>query len=153
MFRLFKKYEKDEQVRSRLMRLCKKGDYGICSPPMDANVAIDELKNFFLGEDWCVGMPIGHEQIITEIVYQIETKYKRLKATNEQVWSRLLNLCKEGDYGICPPPMDANVAIDELKNFFLGEDWYVSMPIGHEQAITEIVCQIETKHKRLKATI
>ena len=48
---------------------------------MDANVAIDELQEIFLGEDWYVSMPIGREQIITEIVYQIETKYRDLKAT------------------------------------------------------------------------
>ena len=76
----------------------------------------------------------------------------RKHETDEQIWERLLKLCKEGDYGICPPPMDANVAINELQNFFLGKDWYVSLPIGHEQVITEIVYQIETKHKRLKAT-
>ena len=47
---------------------------------MEANVAINELRDFFLGKDWYVSMPIGHEQVIAEIVYQIETKYKRLKA-------------------------------------------------------------------------
>ena len=81
MFRLFRKHETDEQIKARLLKLCKEGDYGICPPPMDANVAIKELSNFFLGEDWYVSMPIGHEQVIAEIVYQIETKYKRLKAT------------------------------------------------------------------------
>lgn len=81
MFGLFCEHETDEEIRARLSKLCKEGDYGICPSPMDANVAINELQNFFLGEDWYVSMPIGHEQVIAEIVYQIETKYKRLKAT------------------------------------------------------------------------
>lgn len=80
MFRLFCKHETDEQIKQRLLKLCKDGDYGVCPPPMDANIAINELQNFFLGEDWHVSMSLGREQIITEIVYQIETKYKGLKA-------------------------------------------------------------------------
>ena len=46
----------------------------------NVNSAISELTDFFLGKDWYTSMPIGHEQIITEIVYEIETKYKKLKA-------------------------------------------------------------------------
>lgn len=81
MSRLFREHETDEQIRKRLLKLCKEGDYGSCPPPMDADVAIRELQNFFLGEDWCVALSISHEQAITEIVYQIETKCKRLRAT------------------------------------------------------------------------
>lgn len=81
MFRIFRKHETDEEIKERLLKLCKKGDYGMCPPPMDANVAINELADFFLGEDWYSSMPIGQEQIIAEIVYSIETKHKNLKAT------------------------------------------------------------------------
>lgn len=82
MFRLFRKHEPlepvetDEQISERLLKLCEDGDYGLCPPPMDAKVAIVELSQFFLGEDWCVCMPLSPEQVISEIVYQIETKYK-----------------------------------------------------------------------------
>ena len=40
MFRKLFKHETDEQIRERLLKLCKEGDYGIRSPPMCANVAI-----------------------------------------------------------------------------------------------------------------
>ncbi len=155
MFKLFRRPETDQQIKERVLKLCKKGDYDICPPSMNANVAIDELKNFFLGEDWYVVMPIGHEQVITEIVCAIEMKCKAFtsfhkRETDKQIQERISKLCKNGDYAICPQPMNANVAINELKNFFLGEDWYVVMPIEHEQVITEIVYAIETKYKRLK---
>ena len=82
MFKAFRKHEEtDEQIRERLLSLCKEGDYGTCPAPMDANVAINELKDFFLGKDWCVSTSVGHEQVIAEIVFQIETKYKRFRAT------------------------------------------------------------------------
>lgn len=82
MFRLFRKHEPlepvetNEQISERLLKLCEDGDYGLCPPPMDADVAINELTTFFLGEDWCVCMPLSREQVISEIVYQIETTYK-----------------------------------------------------------------------------
>lgn len=62
---------------------------------------------------------------------------------NDKNRDRLLNLAKDGDYGICPPPMDANMAFNELCNFFLGADWYCAMPVGHEQVITEALYEIE----------
>ena len=135
MFKLFRRPETDQQIKERVLKLCKKGDYDICPPSMNANVAIDELKNFFLGEDWYVVMPF--------------TSFHK-RETDKQIQERISKLCKNGDYAICPQPMNANVAINELKNFFLGEDWYVVMPIEHEQVITEIVYAIETKYKRLK---
>lgn len=135
MFRLFRKHETDEQVKERLLKLCKEGDYGICPHPMEANVAINELRDFFLGKDWYSSFADGNKPTFSEIVYQIET---RCKSKKDDSVTRL-------------PLKDADVAINELQEFFLGEGWYVSMPIGHEQVIAEIVYQIETRYKRLKA--
>lgn len=133
MFRLFRKHETDEEIRERLLKLCKEGDYGICPPPMEANVALNELRDFFLGKDWYSSFADGSKPTFSEIVYQIETRCKSKKAVK---YAQLTN---------------ANSAISALQEFFLGKDWYVSMPIGHEQIIAEIVYQIETKYKRLKA--
>lgn len=78
--------------------------------------------------------------------------------TNDQISERLLKLCEEGDYGICPPPMKASVAINELCNFFLGRDWYSSFPEANKPSISEIVHEIEKRHtlkflrKRLSAS-
>lgn len=75
---------------------------------------------------------------------------KRISKKNkEENIDRLLSLCNEGDYGICPPPMDANVAVKELAEFFLGPNWYISSPIGWEQSITEIVLEIESRYSFL----
>jgi hypothetical protein len=56
---------------------------------------------------------------------------------------RILSLTEDGD---CPPPMKAEVAMNELCRYFLGEDWR-DMPFSAEQIITEIVYEIETSHK------
>lgn len=67
---------KNKETLERLLKLTNGKDYGICSPPMKAQVAINELCRYFLGEDWYTVMPVSNEQVNTEIVYEIETKYK-----------------------------------------------------------------------------
>lgn len=60
---------------------------------------------------------------------------------------RIKKLCKPGDYGIFNPPMDAQVALDELCHYLLGPDWYDSSGCtAREQINTEIVCQIEKRY-------
>lgn len=61
----------------RILSLCEEGDYGLCVPPMKPQVALDELCNYILGEDWCVDMPYSQNQVNTEIVIAIESKLKR----------------------------------------------------------------------------
>jgi hypothetical protein len=74
----------------------------------------------------------------------MKAKYK------DDVASRISNLTEKGNYGICPPPMKAQVAVNELCRYLLGEDWYTTMPLGIEQCNTEIVYAIEKKYKRIK---
>ena len=52
-------------------------DCGIFSPPMEAQMAVDFLKQYLLGEDWYCVNPISTKQINTEIVHQILWKYSR----------------------------------------------------------------------------
>lgn len=67
----------------------------------------------------------------------------RMKFDPEHIKS----LCKPGDYGIFNPPMDAQVALQELCHYLLGPDWYdTSGCTNQEQINTEIVCQIEKKY-------
>lgn len=77
-FNKFKK-ESDAETRKRVLSLAKDIDCGMFSPPMDAQVALNELKDHLLGEDWYVVDPMSTEQINTNIVYEIERKYKRVK--------------------------------------------------------------------------
>lgn len=69
------------------------------------------------------------------------------KETNEEIAERILKLAKPGDYGIFPPPMEAQVAVNELCRFFLGEDYWTIVNTN-EQANTEIVYEIECNYKR-----
>ena len=75
--------------------------------------------------------------------------YKNRKETNEDIANRILSLAEPGDYGIFPPPMDAQVALNELCRFFLGDDWYCVLPIHTGQVNTEIVYEIESKYKKV----
>jgi hypothetical protein len=61
--------------KERLLALTDGNDYGICCPPMKAQVALDELCGFFLGDDWCTVMPLSRGQINTEMVVMIEELY------------------------------------------------------------------------------
>lgn len=71
-----KKKESSEELRNRISKLCKNEDCGLCSSSMDAQVALNELSRYLLGENWYTTMPLSQEQVNTEIVYAIEQKYK-----------------------------------------------------------------------------
>lgn len=74
-----KQMKKDEETRERLLKLTDGKDYGLCSPPMDAQVALNELCRYFLGEGWYTTMPESQKQVNSAIVYEIETSYKGYK--------------------------------------------------------------------------
>lgn len=77
-------------------------------------------------------------------------KHHKRKETNEDIKNRILNLAQKGEYGVLPPPIDAQVALDELCRFFLGNDWYTTNAICTTQVNTEILYEIECKYKNLK---
>ena len=77
---LFRRKETNKEIAERLIKLTDGKDYGIFSPPMKAQVAVDEVCRYFLGEDWYSVNPLCAEQINTEIVYEIECKFKKYKA-------------------------------------------------------------------------
>jgi hypothetical protein len=52
----------------------------------------------------------------------------------------------EKDYGIFPPPTEAQEGLNVLIKHFLGEDWYTANPINQEQANTEAIYQILSKY-------
>jgi len=70
---------KQQAFRERILNLTDGKEYGICSPPMNAQVAVNELCRYFLGENWYTAMPESQEQVNTEIVFEIEEKYKGYK--------------------------------------------------------------------------
>lgn len=76
MIRLFKIKETDAEMRNRVLGLAKPIDCGILPPPMDAQVAMNELTKHLLGDDFYIVNPVNAEQANTEIVYKIERMYK-----------------------------------------------------------------------------
>lgn len=50
-------------------------DYGMCDPPLEAQKAINFLRDYLLGEDWYIAMPENTKQINTAIVYDILSEY------------------------------------------------------------------------------
>lgn len=77
--KIFKKKETNKEIAKRLLRLTDGKDYGIFAPPMKAQIAVNELCRYFLGKDWYSLNPISTEQINTEIVYEIERKFRKYK--------------------------------------------------------------------------
>ena len=74
-----KRKETDNELKNRILDLTNGKDYGLCSPPMKAQTAVNELCRYFLGEDWYCAMPMNCEQVNTNIVYEIESRYKGYK--------------------------------------------------------------------------
>lgn len=54
------------------------------------------------------------------------------------------------DYGIFPPPTEAQEGLNILIKHFLGEDWYTANPISQEQVNTEAIYQILENHPKKK---
>lgn len=74
---IFKRKETNKEIGERLFKLTDQKDYGIFAPPMKAQIAVDELCRYLLGDDWYSLNPISVEQLNTEIVYEIECRYKK----------------------------------------------------------------------------
>ena len=51
-------------------------------------------------------------------------------------------------YGLCPAPMDAQVAIDIITNYLLGDDWYFTWSCSVEQGNAIVVEQILDKYSK-----
>lgn len=47
-----------------------------------------------------------------------------------------------------PPPLNAQLALQFLKDYLLGEDWYVVNPLGQEQINSEMVAEILNKYSK-----
>jgi len=73
-----------------------------------------------------------------------------MRIFKKEIAERLIKLTDGKNYGIFPPPMKAQVAVNELCRYFLGDDWYTVIN-SNEQANTEIIYEIECKLKKYKA--
>ena len=55
---------------------------------------------------------------------------------------------EDTSYGILPPPLPAQEAINILCDYLLGDDWYCSISMGVEQINAIIVGQILAKYSK-----
>lgn len=78
---------------------------------------------------------------IKKVFRKKETVTER-RETEIERRERLKKLCD--DRGC----MDAQVAVNELKKYLLGEDWYIVDPINNLQANAIIVDEIESMYRR-----
>ena len=61
---------------------------------------------------------------------------------------KLFEILSDTTYGICPAPMSADMALQILTTYLLGENFYIVMPLSPEQANTEIVATILDKYSK-----
>ena len=71
------------------------------------------------------------------IIYE-KVRYK-MKA---EEFSKQLFENSDKDYGIFPPPTDAQEGLDILITHFLGENWYTTLSICNAQVNSEAIYEI-----------
>ena len=52
------------------------------------------------------------------------------------------------DCGLMQPPCKDGLALQFLKDYLLGMNWYVANPVNHEQCNTQMVHEILYKYSR-----
>lgn len=142
-----------------IQSICEPGAY-YDTLSMKPQIAVHELCRYFLGDDWYDESGVTNtEQVNTNIVAAIEQEYKGAKLgwfkrqrfdsnhvyalTDHEGW----NDC------ILSPPMKAQIAVNELCRYFLGNNWYnvISGSVyGTDLMNYRIVCIIESKYKGAK---
>lgn len=70
----------------------------------------------------------------------------KLKDVSFTEWLKLENVKDPGN--TLPPELDFEKAIYFLKNYLLGEDWYVNYPGSSKQINTDIVYDILRKYSK-----
>jgi len=57
----------------------------------------------------------------------------------------------EKDYGLYPPPINAQEGLNILIEHLLGKDWYTTMPLCQKQVNTEAIYEILRKYPEKKS--
>ena len=83
-------------------------------------------------------------------IFGFEIKIKRLrKETDKEIRDRIGTLCKTDDScNYSEDTMSSQTALNELCDYFLGEDWYVADPLSNKQVNPIIVYEIERRHRK-----
>ena len=62
--------------------------------------------------------------------------------------TEFFKIMADDTYGLCPAPTSDKLALDVLREYLLGEDWYTVMPLSREQVNTEIVASILERYSK-----
>lgn len=127
-----RKYKNDEYMRKYIKSKSEVKD-GSFVVTMTAQVAMDELIDFFLGKDWGAKDKTV-EELNAIAVYEIENRFYYCKEDKDKKIIKNLET------------LDAQKALNELSNFFLGKNWYIVDPLCNLQANPIIVIEIEEKY-------
>lgn len=127
------KYRNDGYMRKYIKSKSEvNGDeFGVVT--MTAQVAMDELIDFFLGKDWGAKDKTV-EELNAIAVYEIENRFYYCKEDDDKKIIKNLET------------LDAQKALNELSNFFLGKKWYIVDPLCNLQANPIVVIEIEEKY-------
>jgi hypothetical protein len=83
---MFKKKQRLSEEKTFTYWLNRAEDCGIMQPPLNAQKALDILKDYLLGEDWYVVNPVNTEQCNTQLVYEILSKYSKEFNDEKKRW-------------------------------------------------------------------
>ena len=61
---------------------------------------------------------------------------------------KLFERLSDDTFGMCPAPMSADLALQILTEYLLGEEFYIVVPVPQEQANTIIVETILRKYSK-----
>lgn len=78
--------DRDKIITNHLISICDVSYEANFIPPMDYKTAFNELCRHFLGDDWCENNPLGQQQVNSQMVYEIEMRYKG----DKQEWKNLI---------------------------------------------------------------
>lgn len=127
------KYRNDEYMRKYIMSKSEVGDGEFGPVTMTAQVAMNELIEFFLGKNWGAKDKTD-EELNAIAVYEIENRFYYCKKDNDKTIIKNLET------------LNAQKALNELCTFFLGKNWYIVDPLCNLQANPIIVIEIEEKY-------
>lgn len=108
--------------------------YGLACPPMDAQTALNILKDYLLGEDWYDPMPESGDQVNTAIVLNILNKYskeyrKDVKRFNKKTRGNLM----------------ATLNVDQMRRLVAGvyrsDSWKIKVAMMPDSQVIAIYCR------------
>lgn len=69
--------------------MTEKDKENIFMPPLEPQVALNILRDHFLGKDWYTVNPVGVKQVNAEIVYNILKKYPVNRSNKEGLFRKI----------------------------------------------------------------